>query len=270
MFKRLLKHQFKSTYIYFLSLYLLLILGGLLLGSSIAINNDTFIFIATILFTAIVFGTISALFVFFYKFCISSMFGKRGYLTFSIPVSPHQLVLSKILAIFIYSIGFVISAFICFYLVEVFISPKIANSIFGSITTLHEINSHYHILLNILLPISNLISFIYFILLSIFAFTFANSFSTKKRRGILAFLFLIIISSLVSIMPILFNLNFYLVSYIDGSLKIFHSNSMAPIYNYSELQFNYLSLSVFILHIIFSIIFYVWTIHIMKHSLELE
>lgn len=104
MFVRFLKHQLKSTWKEFNIAYGILFLAILMLSFLFSSNLVNIFFSVTIVAVIIVISLI----VYYSIKLFTSLYEKEGYLTFSLPISSHILVLSKILAVLIYSFGFVL------------------------------------------------------------------------------------------------------------------------------------------------------------------
>ena len=97
MFKRLLKHQLKSTWKEFNIAYGVIIGLALLLILSIKVKNEALITISVILFSCSALALLGLMIYFVIKLFYSTTYGKQGYLTFTLPISTHALIISKII-----------------------------------------------------------------------------------------------------------------------------------------------------------------------------
>lgn len=267
MFARLLKHQLKSTYKEFIVLYAILIVSGFFVGLFTGMRAETLLIISLCVFVFSILGVIIFFMISFFKICATSMFGKRGYLTFSIPVSVHQLILSKVLTMSIYALGLAISFFISFALIFIFISPSIAVEIFSVIGELMDVFNGYNPFIGVLVISDSIISFFYSVLLIMFCFTLANCSQSKKGRTALAIAYYIIIGMVVSIATSLPFFNFVIATDINGSLFV---SSMYKIAFDGIECVPVLDLTSYLIHILGAVGFYCGTVYLMNHKLELE
>ena len=95
MFKRLLKHHLKSTWKEFNIAFAIIIILGLFLALAIRSKNEAFIIITGITFYASFIALSVLLINFHIKLFYSTTYGKQGYLTFTLPISTHALIISK-------------------------------------------------------------------------------------------------------------------------------------------------------------------------------
>ena len=130
MFKRLLKHHLKSTWIGFVSSFAFIILLGLLLALSIKSENETLFTIFIIIFVLSLYATTISLVVYQFRLFYSTTYGKQAYLTFTLPISTHALIISKIIAGLIYSIGYVISIILAILMFVLVVDPVLLNELF--------------------------------------------------------------------------------------------------------------------------------------------
>lgn len=129
MFKRLLKHHLKSTWKEFNISFAIIIILGLFLALAIRSRNEVFIIITGITFYASFIALTILLVNFHIKLFYSTTYGKQGYLTFTLPISTHALIISKIVAVLLYSIGFAISIILSLVMFLLVIEPEVLKEI---------------------------------------------------------------------------------------------------------------------------------------------
>lgn len=266
MFARLLKQQLKSTYKIFNILYASIIILGLLLGLSFKI--ETAFTIIMVVFVYSIFGVLIFYIANMLKICSTSLYGKRGYLTFCIPVSPHHLIISKILTIFLYGFGLTLSVIIAIFLASILISPKDTASIFGEIGSFIQ-TIFSNPLVTIISFINYFVSFTASLMLIFFAFALANTGIFNKKRSGMAVLIFIGINIVLEVILSLFadfNLSICVNIYDSSKLAILttmqinNSGEYVPFFSFTSFFINLLSL----------IGFYFGTIYLMKNKLELK
>lgn len=129
MFKRLLKHHLKSTWKEFNISFATIIILGLFLALAIRSRNEVFIIITGITFYASFIALTILLVNFHIKLFYSTTYGKQGYLTFTLPISTHALIISKIVAVLLYSIGFAISIILSLVMFLLVLEPEVLKEI---------------------------------------------------------------------------------------------------------------------------------------------
>ncbi len=265
MFARLLKHQLKSTYLTFNILYGVIILLGLLLGVSL---KNTLLFTILIILFAFSLIAVAIFYVMsMFQICATSLYGKRGYLTFSIPVSPHQLILSKILTVFLYGLGLVLSFIIAFYLVFFVISPENAFEIFGELgNIIAAVFSSPAVA--VLSFINFIVSFISGLMLIFFSFALANSGISNKNRNVIAVLIYIGLNIILSILEAfnILDFNICMNIYNKNQLAILTSSQLISYTDFTP----FFNINSFIIDIISGVGLYFGSVYLMSHKLELE
>lgn len=266
MFARLLKHEFKSTYRQFLIAYGLLILMGLLIGVCFKLDfNITMIIIIALL----AYGTLIASLVLFgiYSMRIlnQNTYQKRGYLTFSLPINTHALLISKIVAILIYLLGLGISVFIAIGLIILFIDPSILGNLFSSIIPYYTN------------PIFALISFLIGFVSSVmaivvlqFIFAFTNSGLSRRHRVLVQVLLVIGLYVLLNILFVFDPIGYYLGCTSEGTLQIFSNEEYSNLLTDGRTIFTTINIFRAIITIFTMVGLYFLTVYIIDHKLELE
>lgn len=119
--RQLIKHEFKNSF-KFSIIGLAICLAGYLLYSIYMFiivhigRGNMYINIITGTFTLILIASIATPVIFFFinckKTCIDKIFYDEGYLTMSLPVSTHELILSKIIVLIIWGLVYVVANYI--------------------------------------------------------------------------------------------------------------------------------------------------------------
>lgn len=217
MFKKLLKYEFKSVGKWYLGLY------GLVLGLSVVLgfwiqsmvlrsqknmggfaplenmNGEGWLFFITILiFAFIIAGLMISTFILVIRRFYQNVYGKQGYLTMTLPVNSHQIILSKLLAAFIwYILTFITFLLSIFIIIAIGSLPEIqttSNAWKALFEGLSELFGSYSFPYAIF---SYIISLISAILLTYFAISLGQLF--KDHRILFAVLFYIAIEFVIGI-----------------------------------------------------------------------
>ena len=225
MFKRLLKHQLKSTWKEFNIAYGVIIGLALLLILSIKVKNEALITISVILFSCSALALLGLMIYFVIKLFYSTTYGKQGYLTFTLPISTHALIISKIISALLYVFGFFISFFISALLFDVFLDTLFIEDYLPALGELFNIiysNPGAFIIGGIYSIISSLASLIALQ----FIFALANTITSSKKKVWIIILLLWAVSSVISIVSAFDPLGLQLcVDYNTGKIIL------ASIYN---------------------------------------
>ena len=198
MFKRLLKHQLKSTWKEFNIAYGVIVGLALLLILSIKAKNDALITISIILFACSALALSGLMIYFVIKLFYSTTYGKQGYLTFTLPISTHALIISKIISALLYMVGFAISILISAFLLDVFLDSSIIESYLPTIGELFDI-INANPLTFIISSICSIISLLANLVILQFVFALANTITSSKKKVWIIILLLWAVSSATSI-----------------------------------------------------------------------
>lgn len=222
MFKRLLKHHLKSTWKEFNISFGLIIILGLFLALAIRSKNEAFIIITGISFYAS-FIALSALLINFHiKLFYSTTYGKQGYLTFTLPISTHALIISKIVAVLLYSIGFAISITLSLVMFLLVIEPEVLKEIAPALlemATLFTKAPGATILFTFYGIIATLSAYV----MIQFACAFANTSTSSKSKIGLVILILWGLGIATSIIASFDPINLYFtIDYATGKLGLKH------------------------------------------------
>ena len=115
MFSKLLKHEFRATGRILLPVYLLPLVTAILLNLQLNLGSDvpgrtagTFLILNSILFTIALIGAgVMTVVLMVYRFYRNYMCDE-GYLMFTLPVSTHQLILSKLLTAVVWEVVYLL------------------------------------------------------------------------------------------------------------------------------------------------------------------
>lgn len=198
MFGRLLKHQLKSTWKEFVIAYALMIGASLIFSIVIHSQNDV---ISTIFGIIFVFSMIAVMFLvgYFSLKLFTSMYDKEAYINFTLPVSSHSMVISKILAVLIYSFGFVLSFIISILLMFLLIDPAIFSVIIEAIGDVAILLMSTNILIPIIGLLYGAITTVAGLVLFQLALAFFNSVNSLHRKKWLWFLIIYAGITIISI-----------------------------------------------------------------------
>lgn len=204
MFGKLLKYEFKSTAKWYLLITLialgLSILTGIISGSSVPsfvnMEVDTMQMVTGTL-GILIFGGVIGLYLSNYYIIIrrfySNLYGREGYLTWTLPASPHAIILSKF-------VGALVASLYCIFLL--FLSGFIAILVMGAVMgqdlspvfTIFEAFSHSIVYWIIIWWIFTTASGIFLFYVSI-----ALGQLFQNRRGLKAILFFFLLCIVLSI-----------------------------------------------------------------------
>lgn len=256
MFSKLLKYEFQSIGKWYLLTNLVMIIASTLLGFAVKptieqyssssdtyVRNDLyslFLVVITLILIGLVFFSIFAtLFIIVRRF-YTNVYGKQGYLTLTLPVSSHQIIFSKLLAAVIWQIfNYAIIGFsiILFLITAVGLGKTL--SVLPQVLESLKLD-HSDILLALF---SNFLQLFSSVLVIYLAISIGQLFS--DRRGLLAFVFYLLI-----------NLGLFIIG-----LLISHQ---------FDDNFTHTLLVGLITHIVISIISYFATNYIMTHKLNIQ
>lgn len=227
MLGKLLKYEYRATYKLYLVLYaIVLVLAGILrLLTSLDLSHNVILSSLTVMFTITVVLSLAGLYfvtlIFvmfrFYK----HMFSDEGYLTFTLPVTTFQLIISKIIVGMTWVIGcFLVlagSVAIILYGTETMDSIEIIWNAFGSsvfdLLFQGEILQVIYYIMNSVISVFSTVCFIYLAV----AFGQVMMPRHKVAGSILSYL---IISIATGVISTIFSIVFYLISGYDLSSPI--------------------------------------------------
>lgn len=186
MFGRLLKHDLKANIFEFLILFVVLVISSGLLGFAMANNYNVFSTIVILIYSGVLIAMSVISFLHMKRILFDGIYTKRGYLTFSLPISTHQLLLSRILSSIIYVVMTGIGVLLSIYVMLFFMSPTLARQILGELIHIFE-----HPVGLLLTFTSSLIDFIFYLMVILFVFSLSHSgIIPGKRNAITLLLFI--------------------------------------------------------------------------------
>lgn len=151
MFWNLVRYEFKNVNKWYLALYGAVLALSVLIGaqaSSIKSIDTPDQQMIMLVFLGLVFGgllitlSISTLILIIRRFK-GSVYDRQGYLTLTLPVSEHQIILSKLLGAFIWSIISSAVFFLSIYIIFATIDPNMIDSYFFDYLFVHYIDNFW-------------------------------------------------------------------------------------------------------------------------------
>lgn len=260
MFKRLLKHEIISNYKYISILCAIIVGCGIFASLAIWLESMWLLSLLIIVISLSVTAVNILLLIYIFNTIGKNTFEKRGYLTFQIPVSSHQIVLSKIVTILIAEAVIFISTIFAFYII--FIPLELAEDVAGIINNILSIN----ILPLLFQLLCSLISLINSIIMLFFAFAICNSQSMKSNKSIMAIGLYFAFSIGISILSSFDFMNLYFSVSDNAFIFIERSLLESVLLDDSGL----INIWTVIIEIVTSIGFYIGTIKLLDNRLELE
>lgn len=151
MFWNLVRYEFKNVNKWYLALYGAVLALSALIGiqaSSLKSIDTPDQQLIMLVFLALVFGgliitlSISTLILIIRRFK-GSVYDRQGYLTLTLPVSEHQIILSKLLGAFIWSLISSAVFFLSIYIIFATIDPNMVDSYFFDYLFVHYIENFW-------------------------------------------------------------------------------------------------------------------------------
>lgn len=125
MLSKLIKYDIRSTWRDFTGVYMAILLGVILVPLLLNnVNNQIVSMFAGFIATSIVIATIVIMIVNLFKIFNTNVFSKEGYLTMTLPVTPKQIVISKMLVSVMWIILTGIVSIIGIFIFTLIISPS--------------------------------------------------------------------------------------------------------------------------------------------------
>ncbi|HEP5817932.1 TPA: ABC transporter permease [Streptococcus pyogenes] len=261
MFGKLLKYEFRSIGKWYFALNAFVIAIAAILSFTIKLfaqsNSDGLFGVLTnkmlpltlgLTFGSLIAGSLLSTLLIIIKRFSKSVFGREGYLTLTLPVNSHQIILSKLLASFICSVfNTIILAFaIAIVIVPMFNINELLEGFFNSFKMDYFIN-----MLTVLAYV--LLSTFTSILLIYLSISIGQLFS--NRRGLMAFIAYFILVILISVAA----------TYVHS--HIFNINTSADSFPFTEQKTIYLLILEQFMEMI---MFYLATNFIIKNKLNLQ
>lgn len=263
MFGKLLKYEFKSIGKWYFGINLAILAFAGILSAAIkwldinsepqnatmAILNQLLPLALSLIFGSLITGSLLATLLIIINRFNKNIFGREGYLTMTLPVSEHSLILSKLLASLIW--GFFNGLILILATLIVTIPQVPVSDIQGVLDYVWKITSEN--------PINALLFIVYYflsavasILLIYLAISVGQLFS--NRRGLKAFISYFVITIVVSL----------LLAFINFKLFNLDSADTAELFS---VKFNYIGIAESMIEIL---VFYLATYGIIKYKLNLQ
>lgn len=261
MFLNLIKNELKSTIKNYLIVYLTFIASTIIAAIFTVLKAPVvllFISISTIYICLL--ALLVIVFINIVKMSSKDMYDSQGFLTFSLPVSNHQLVLSKILVSILYTLLTSITIYLACYIFVVILNPE---SALDYIKSLFSKPFTYYIM-SMVWSVASIIEFI--CLLQYVNSLGNSSFIRRKSAGktVLLFFAMTIVLNIVSIiLHVMIPYDVYFVIEANTGEIICEATSGGA---YIE---NGFSLFELISNICISVIFYFLTIYNLNKKLDL-
>lgn len=266
MFKRLLKHQLKSTWKEFNIAYAAIVVLALILSLAITSGNDVFITIAVILFSCSAIALTGLMVYFIIKLFYSTTYGKQGYLTFTLPISTHALIISKIVSALLYFIGYAISFVIACLLFVVIIDPLLLEQIAPAIQEIVGLVDANPVVI-VILSIYGIITTLASLVVYQFVFALANTTTSSKKKVWTIIVLLWAVSAASSIVA-----SFDVIGY--SICLDYETNKLVLMHTFSTLEGLYelpiLSIWEVLVELAKMIGLYFLTVHLIDKKLEIQ
>lgn len=252
MFGKLVKYELKSIGKWYFILYLLTLLVSIVLGMMVTtvdsqnnyeIGQSTLSALLVLIFVALLVGlSIGTIFLVISRF-YKNIFGREGYLTMTLPVTEHQILLSKLLSSFIWVImnGFVLG--LSFFLVALPSLVKNSAQILAAFPEISTIFRHWELYMGIVYLFLSILASILVIYLSIVV---GQTFHDRR-----------ILASFVS---------YFLINILMGIVWNFISDLFI---SWNQFDISYLIFGS-IYQLVISTIFYFIMVYLMKEHLNLQ
>ena len=226
MLKRLLKHELITNF-KLMRIICAIIIGLGVLGGLASLTKIPFLIVISLLGLTLAIEAVTVLeIVQIFQIMIRNTFDKRGYITFQIPVTSHQIILSKLLSIIISVLIICASIFVSFLILAIF-SGFNFNLLLSGIA---EVVSFIFTMEGFELILLGLSSFIMQITILFYCLAYSNTGGSKGRK---------IVSSILLYFGIMYVLNIILLYLSHGILWI-----IVLIYSGLTVLFYFLSVNI--------------------------
>lgn len=263
MFAQLLKHQLKSTWKEFNCSYGVFFLCCIISALFLSSGNDSLIIIASIITTITSLSIIGLLFYLLLKLFYQNTYGKQAYLTFTLPISTHSLIISKTITVLLYTLGYfmtiVLSLFACLAIIDIE-SIRVLIPILGDIIDYFASN----IFATFLMFLQNSLSILSSLIFAHFVCAISQTFVNVKRKVLLVCALLCGLSLVIEIITS-FNWIKTCVILDESNKLIIGSNSSVTLDQTIVLSFWQL-----LLDLIQIFGFYFLTIYIIDKKIEIQ
>ncbi len=184
MFKQLLKHQLKSTWKEFNISYGVFFLCCIISALFIASGNSHLMIIASIIIAITSLSVIGLLLYLLFKLFYQNTYGKQAYLTFTLPISTHSLIISKTITVLLYTLGYFITIVLSFLGCLAIIDIESIKALIPLLETIIDSYSS-NVLATFLLFLQNSLSILSSLIFAHFVCAMSQTFVNVKRKVIL-------------------------------------------------------------------------------------
>lgn len=270
MFGKYFWHELKNSYKLPAMIFGTVLICSFLCGLLININSRFLTTVAVLLLSASMFGVAFSIIFLVFHIYSKRLFNQTGYLTLTLPVSTHTIILAKTLVVLIYALSLVLMAVFAVFLFFQGAFMQIGfEGIVNFFKGIAESIAEY--------PLAFFIRFMVYVVETIGAAMFVLfTLSLFKMGGLNKFVKILITIILVIAIIMLFSLNYGYQLYYDEVNKAFHFMTVEAYYDmqlanqstyiyYSEV-FNLLELSATVLGILG---FYFGSYYIIRNRLDI-
>ena len=234
MFKKYFAHEFKNSCQMPLTICGLIVGVCLLVGIGALLKLEFLYELGLIALGVSVYACLIMSYISIHKTITGRLFSKSGYLTLTLPVGTHTILISKILVNIVYVLFYVISMIVgLFILLFGFGKFVDVGSIFDGFDVIFkDMIDHFDV--GLIELFYSILSFVFFLCIILFCEAFKNSGFLKKQSKVLNFLVLVVFIILLA-----FVMSFEIIPYIlcfddiNGKYLIIHTNDYD--YKYSSL-----------------------------------
>lgn len=236
MFKKYFAHEFKNTCQMPITVCALIIGVSVLVGLGALLKLEFLLSLGIIALVVSFYACFIMSYISIHKTMTGRLFSKGGYLTLTLPVGTHTILISKILINLIYVIGYIASIFIGVFVIlagfGLFESLKVTFSELLELT--QQLMNNFDVVL--IQTTVALIAFVFFLCLILFCNAFTNSGYLKKQSKVVNFIitvgFIILVAYIMSIDIIPFALTYR--THNSNGYEIISTNADDFIYLYGN------------------------------------
>ena len=236
MFRKYFAHEFKNTCQMPITICALIIGVSLLVGIGALLKLEFLLTLGIITLVVSFYACFIMSYISIHKTMTGRLFSKGGYLTLTLPVGTHTILISKILVNLVYVVGYLLSIFIGVIVIlggfGLFESLRVT---FAELVELAQqvMNNFDSVLIQTAVL---LIGFVFFLCLILFCNAFTNSGYLKKQSKVINFIitvgFIILVAYIMSIDIIPFAMTYR--SHSSDGYKIIPTNGDDFIYLYGN------------------------------------
>jgi len=261
--KKLFKHEFKNTYLEITFINIAMIVVSLLCALLLRSRSSVFLSLALITLMFLFFGSFIVLIMNIIKSFNGKMFTSEGYLTFTLPVSVDNILITKIITNLIWYIVTILSIIISLFLIFL-----INNDIIG----LFEILKHIDIMYfppAIILAFISIFQLLFFLVFLLFTLAILNIGKVKRYKMLVGIAIYFGLSTAASWIKSLFTVVPLGLYFEEGTYSIHRITTIWNLENFS-FSFPLINFNDLLWNIALIIGLYIGSRLMIKHRLELE